>query len=72
MQEMLLHYEPFDQWAHSMYFVFSVFTTVGFGDISAFTTGEIMSPIESAFSLEIVAFLLETSGILGVFPWFLS
>ena len=25
-----------------MYFVFSVFTTVGFGDISAFTTGEIM------------------------------
>lgn len=41
-EEMLLHGDPFDQWAHAMYFIFSVFTTVGFGDISAFTTGEIM------------------------------
>jgi len=41
-EEMLLNCSPFDQWAHSMYFVFAVFTTVGFGDISAFTTGEIM------------------------------
>lgn len=30
-----------EQWLHSMYFVFTIFTTVGFGDISAFTTGEI-------------------------------
>ncbi|CAE7264674.1 KCNH6, partial [Symbiodinium sp. CCMP2456] len=41
-EEMLLQGDPFDQWAHAMYFIFSVFTTVGFGDISAFTTGEIM------------------------------
>eukprot|EP00439_Symbiodinium_sp_Y106_P074433 s2250_g14.t1 len=41
-EDMLLHGDPFDQWAHAMYFIFSVFTTVGFGDISAFTTGEIM------------------------------
>ncbi|CAK9004614.1 unnamed protein product [Durusdinium trenchii] len=41
-QEMLLNFPPLDQWAHSMYFVFAVFTTVGFGDISAFTTGEII------------------------------
>eukprot|EP00913_Durusdinium_trenchii_P032748 g30656.t1 len=40
--EMLLNFPPLDQWAHSMYFVFAVFTTVGFGDISAFTTGEII------------------------------
>jgi len=30
-----------DQWWHSMYFVLTVFTTVGFGDISASTSGEI-------------------------------
>ncbi|CAE7562099.1 KCNH6, partial [Symbiodinium microadriaticum] len=41
-EEMLLQGDPFDQWAHAMYFIFSVFTTVGFGDISAFTTSEIM------------------------------
>mmetsp|Transcript_46357 Transcript_46357/g.128973 ORF Transcript_46357/g.128973 Transcript_46357/m.128973 type:complete len:692 (-) Transcript_46357:104-2179(-) len=30
------------QWAHAMYFVMTVFTTVGFGDMSAFTLGEII------------------------------
>lgn len=30
------------QWIHSMYFVLTVFTTVGFGDMSAYTTGEII------------------------------
>jgi len=30
------------QWAHSMYFVLSVFTTVGFGDIHAVSHGEVV------------------------------
>jgi len=30
------------QWAHSMYFVLSVFTTVGFGDIHARSSGEVV------------------------------
>mmetsp|Transcript_10819 Transcript_10819/g.24752 ORF Transcript_10819/g.24752 Transcript_10819/m.24752 type:complete len:785 (-) Transcript_10819:95-2449(-) len=34
--------EPFDQWIHACYFVLTVFTTVGFGDVFALTTGEIM------------------------------
>eukprot|EP00930_Biecheleria_cincta_P074222 TRINITY_DN6141_c0_g1_i2.p1 TRINITY_DN6141_c0_g1~~TRINITY_DN6141_c0_g1_i2.p1 ORF type:complete len:725 (+),score=94.67 TRINITY_DN6141_c0_g1_i2:81-2255(+) len=37
----LLDKGPEDQWLHSAYFVLTVFTTVGFGDISAFTSGEI-------------------------------
>jgi len=32
---------PLVQWCHAMYFVLTVFTTVGFGDISAVTYGEI-------------------------------
>eukprot|EP00931_Biecheleriopsis_adriatica_P043873 TRINITY_DN25069_c0_g2_i1.p1 TRINITY_DN25069_c0_g2~~TRINITY_DN25069_c0_g2_i1.p1 ORF type:complete len:667 (+),score=82.67 TRINITY_DN25069_c0_g2_i1:109-2109(+) len=36
----LLDATPWTAWAHSMYFVLTVFTTVGFGDISAFTVGE--------------------------------
>eukprot|EP00930_Biecheleria_cincta_P057894 TRINITY_DN4375_c0_g1_i4.p1 TRINITY_DN4375_c0_g1~~TRINITY_DN4375_c0_g1_i4.p1 ORF type:complete len:771 (+),score=138.48 TRINITY_DN4375_c0_g1_i4:34-2346(+) len=40
--DSLLTSSPGVQWAHSMYFVLTVFTTVGFGDISAFTTGEIL------------------------------
>mmetsp|Transcript_56813 Transcript_56813/g.99023 ORF Transcript_56813/g.99023 Transcript_56813/m.99023 type:complete len:615 (+) Transcript_56813:87-1931(+) len=32
---------PFEQWCHAMYFVLTVFTTVGFGDMSAETMGEI-------------------------------
>jgi len=35
--------DPWTQWATSMYFVLTVFTTVGFGDISAFTVVEICS-----------------------------
>jgi len=38
----LLDKAPIEQWVHSCYFVLTVFTTVGFGDISAFTVGEIM------------------------------
>jgi len=34
--------EPVDQWLHAMYFVLTVFTTVGFGDMSAVTVGEIV------------------------------
>jgi len=37
----LIDSPPIDQWAHSMYFTLTVFTTVGFGDISAMTNGEI-------------------------------
>ncbi|CAK0850331.1 unnamed protein product [Prorocentrum cordatum] len=33
--------EPEVQYTHSFYFVLTVFTTVGFGDMSAMTTGEI-------------------------------
>eukprot|EP00931_Biecheleriopsis_adriatica_P043870 TRINITY_DN25069_c0_g1_i2.p1 TRINITY_DN25069_c0_g1~~TRINITY_DN25069_c0_g1_i2.p1 ORF type:complete len:657 (+),score=91.29 TRINITY_DN25069_c0_g1_i2:23-1993(+) len=36
----LLDATPWTCWTHSMYFVMTVFTTVGFGDISAFTIGE--------------------------------
>eukprot|EP00931_Biecheleriopsis_adriatica_P043869 TRINITY_DN25069_c0_g1_i1.p1 TRINITY_DN25069_c0_g1~~TRINITY_DN25069_c0_g1_i1.p1 ORF type:complete len:692 (+),score=103.98 TRINITY_DN25069_c0_g1_i1:23-2098(+) len=36
----LLDGTPWTCWAHSIYFVLTVFTTVGFGDISAFTIGE--------------------------------
>eukprot|EP00929_Paragymnodinium_shiwhaense_P031783 TRINITY_DN17735_c0_g1_i1.p1 TRINITY_DN17735_c0_g1~~TRINITY_DN17735_c0_g1_i1.p1 ORF type:complete len:915 (-),score=186.35 TRINITY_DN17735_c0_g1_i1:119-2863(-) len=32
---------PLEQWWHAMYFVLTVFTTVGFGDMSATTIGEI-------------------------------
>lgn len=38
----LIHMRPLAQWVHSMYFVLTVFTTVGFGDMSAMTTGEIV------------------------------
>jgi len=34
--------DPGLQWLHSMYFVLTVFTTVGFGDMSAVTSGEIV------------------------------
>jgi len=33
---------PPDQWLHAMYFVLTVFTTVGFGDMFAVTVGEIV------------------------------
>jgi len=38
----LLQQEPWEQWVHSMYFVLTVFTTVGFGDMSAMTPGEVV------------------------------
>lgn len=38
----LVEHSPAEQWAHSMYFVLTVFTTVGFGDMSARTSGEIV------------------------------
>lgn len=38
--ETLLDRGSFHHWMHSMYFVLAVFTTVGFGDISAMTIGE--------------------------------
>lgn len=38
----LLNQGPFEQWLVSMYFVLTVFTTVGFGDISAGTEAEII------------------------------
>lgn len=34
--------DPGLQWLHAMYFVLTVFTTVGFGDIAAVTPGEIL------------------------------
>jgi len=37
----LLEAAPFEQWLVAMYFVLTVFTTVGFGDISAGTEAEI-------------------------------
>lgn len=33
---------PFDQWLHAMYFVLTVFTTVGFGDIGPITNAEVV------------------------------
>lgn len=33
---------PFLQWIHAIYFVITVFTTVGFGDMSAYTSGEML------------------------------
>jgi len=33
---------PLEQWGNAMYFILTVFTTVGFGDMSAFTPGEII------------------------------
>mmetsp|Transcript_101992 Transcript_101992/g.297468 ORF Transcript_101992/g.297468 Transcript_101992/m.297468 type:complete len:747 (-) Transcript_101992:93-2333(-) len=38
----LLEQSPLEQWLVSMYFVLTVFTTVGFGDISAGTEAEII------------------------------
>eukprot|EP00929_Paragymnodinium_shiwhaense_P051292 TRINITY_DN25822_c0_g1_i1.p1 TRINITY_DN25822_c0_g1~~TRINITY_DN25822_c0_g1_i1.p1 ORF type:complete len:805 (+),score=93.42 TRINITY_DN25822_c0_g1_i1:77-2491(+) len=38
---MLVDAGPFTQWLNSMYFVLTVFSTVGFGDMSAWTFGEI-------------------------------
>mmetsp|Transcript_47489 Transcript_47489/g.119668 ORF Transcript_47489/g.119668 Transcript_47489/m.119668 type:complete len:811 (-) Transcript_47489:302-2734(-) len=38
----LLTRGPMDQWFHSFYFILTVFTTVGFGDMSAGTNGEII------------------------------
>lgn len=32
--------EPEVQWVHALYFILTIFTTVGFGDMSAYTTGE--------------------------------
>jgi CRP-like cAMP-binding protein len=39
----LIEKDSIEQWAHAMYFVLTIFTTVGFGDMSAFTTGEIFA-----------------------------
>lgn len=39
-EKSLLHESQFDQWCHAMYFTLTVFTTVGFGDMSAGTKGE--------------------------------
>jgi len=41
-ERTLLQQGAFEQWLVSMYFVLTVFTTVGFGDISAGTEGEIL------------------------------
>lgn len=41
-QTSLLEQGPLEQWFHAMYFVLTVFTTVGFGDMSAMTMGEIV------------------------------
>lgn len=41
-QTTLLGRGSAEAWIHSMYFVLTVFTTVGFGDISAITPGEIV------------------------------
>lgn len=38
----LLASSAFVQWSHAFYFILTVFTTVGFGDIYAETTGEIV------------------------------
>lgn len=38
--QFLIDRPAFEQWIHAMYFIVTVFTTVGFGDISAYTTGE--------------------------------
>jgi len=38
----LLEGPPMEQWLHAMYFVLTVFTTVGFGDMSAGTEAEIL------------------------------
>lgn len=40
--ESLLKQPHYVQWAHAVYFVLTVFTTVGFGDMSAVTAGEII------------------------------
>jgi CRP-like cAMP-binding protein len=41
--ERTLMDEPAEvQWVHAMYFILTVFSTVGFGDMSAYTTGEIV------------------------------
>jgi len=37
----LLERQPFEQWITAMYFVLTIFTTVGFGDMAATTVGEI-------------------------------
>jgi len=44
-QTLLEVENPWIQWAHSMYFVLTVFTTVGFGDISASNVVEICAVI---------------------------
>mmetsp|Transcript_40847 Transcript_40847/g.94784 ORF Transcript_40847/g.94784 Transcript_40847/m.94784 type:complete len:697 (-) Transcript_40847:108-2198(-) len=41
-QEMLLYRPPVEQWVHAVYFVFTVFTTVGFGDFSIKTMPEVI------------------------------
>lgn len=33
---------PFEQWCNCMYFVLAIFTTVGFGDVSAYTLSEVL------------------------------
>lgn len=38
---LLEDHDPGLQWLHAMYFILTVFTTVGFGDIAAMTPGEI-------------------------------
>lgn len=42
----LMESPPFDQYLQSFYYVITVFSTVGFGDMSAFTTGEIIFTME--------------------------
>jgi len=39
---LLIDQRPFDQWLHSMYFILTIFTTVGFGDMFAVSSYEIV------------------------------
>jgi len=48
-ERTLLNQGPFEQWLVAMYFVLTVFTTVGFGDISANTEGEIFFVVLTMF-----------------------
>ncbi|CAE7880041.1 Kcnh7, partial [Symbiodinium microadriaticum] len=38
--DVLMGQDPSEQWVHALYFILTIFTTVGFGDMSAFTTAE--------------------------------
>ena len=61
--QSLLDAQPYTQWLHSLYFVLTTMTTVGFGDITPQTDAEVPSSSLLCFNLQRLAQMRLRSGV---------